>query len=435
MNGIFISYRRGETGSHVAGRISQCLGDRYGADLVFFDVQDIRPGHHFDKQIDDALRQCHAFLVVIDNQWVSAEQLRRLFSPSDFVRREIETALGRDVSVIPLLIDDAIMPSEESLPDCLRAFSVCQAIHLRHATFDIDISQLFAELDRRYAELDALRNAMPCPHCHTAIKISPGERLVSCPSCEKDVGVLSVILNDSAGPEIDRKLSGRLKIAAIDFANERYEDAYNQYSQVLESSPECWEALTNKAVCLFWLGTEDLEHLPEVFGLLEKAELLSNHHPKVRAIRRSLAYNLAALANAEEMIGSRISWSLDLFEFCRKLEDDDSDRDELIDDYVKRCFNGIQKRLVELLVRDRKDFDPPLAELATLNRLIQLRGAPDVLKFFSLMARRKLQTSGGIDSLHQELESAEEQLALIEPESPPLRIVFPFIGEPKIEEA
>ncbi len=434
MNGIFVSYRRGETGSHAAGRISQCLNDRYGEDFVFFDVQDIRAGGQFDTQIDDALKHSRALVVVIDKHWISVEQLKRLHDPEDFVRREIAAALGRDVMVIPVLIDDTPMPTADSLPDCLKSLCAWQAMPLRHTTFDGDIGALIAELDKRYAELEALRNAMPCPHCQAAINVSPGERLAACPSCGADVGVVRIVLSGNETTETGRELSRLLKLAAIDVSSEMYHDAYEQYDRILESAPDCWEALTNKAVCLFWIGSEDLCHLPEVFGLLEKAALLSNRHPKVYATRRSLAYNLAALANAEEMIGDGISWSLDLFKFCEKVESDDSEREALVADYVERCFDGIKKRLVGLLMRDGKSFDPPLAEISTLSRLLRMGGSVEALRFFMLMADRKLEVSSSSNGLFNELNLAKDELTRVSPNAAPLRIVFPFIGNPRIEE-
>jgi hypothetical protein len=41
--GIFVSYRREES-SYVAGRLSDRLIDRFGADQVFIDVEAIEPG-------------------------------------------------------------------------------------------------------------------------------------------------------------------------------------------------------------------------------------------------------------------------------------------------------------------------------------------------------------------------------------------------------
>jgi len=52
MAGIFISYRREDSGGH-AGRLCDRLTARFGEDRVFLDIQDIRPGQNFATSIED----------------------------------------------------------------------------------------------------------------------------------------------------------------------------------------------------------------------------------------------------------------------------------------------------------------------------------------------------------------------------------------------
>ena len=158
MKGIFISYRHGGVGQHVAGRITKYLGDRFGTELVFLDVQGIEPGQDFEKAIDASLTQCHTFIVILDTYWNSAEQIQRLHDTEDYVRREINSALERDLLILPVLIDGTVMPIESSLPDCLKSLSRYQALHLRHETFESDIGRLIHAVDQHYIELAALRN-------------------------------------------------------------------------------------------------------------------------------------------------------------------------------------------------------------------------------------------------------------------------------------
>jgi len=57
--GIFVSYRRQETG-HLAGRLYDCLADRFGEDQVFMDVDTMELGVDFAQEImafgDSSLR-------------------------------------------------------------------------------------------------------------------------------------------------------------------------------------------------------------------------------------------------------------------------------------------------------------------------------------------------------------------------------------------
>ena len=433
MKGIFVSYRRSDVGSHAAGRISQYLSERYGRDLVYFDIQDIQPGHNFDAGIDQALGQCHAFIVMIDKYWTNTEQLQRLHNPEDFVRREITVALGSDVLTLPVTIENTPMPNASSLPDCLKSLCLHQALPLRHTTFERDIAAVFDVLDAHYTELEAVRNAMPCPHCGAPIQLTLGERSVTCGSCGAHVGVLRVMLGGDNGDDGGHELTQQLQFAAMDVAAGRYHEAYDQYCTILGSYPNSWQAMVNKAICIFWIGSEDLAHLPEVFGLLDKSDALSNGHPKVHATRRSLAYNLAAIAHDEDMVGTKIDWSLGLFELSRSLEPEDEERDRLIADYIERCFEGVRKRLVEFLVRDGKSFDPPLSELTTLKRLINMGGSSEIPQLYVCMGERKLALGQHIDGLEEDVASVEAELVRVKPNLRPFKIVLPFFGEPRLE--
>ena len=80
------------------------------------DVEEILGGKPWRKQIDDALDDCHALVVLIGSRWLEG---RRLDAPDDLVRWEIERALGRAIPVLPILVDKALMPAENQLPKSL----------------------------------------------------------------------------------------------------------------------------------------------------------------------------------------------------------------------------------------------------------------------------------------------------------------------------
>jgi TIR domain len=73
--GIFVSYRRQET-SHLAGRLSDRLVDRFGEDQVFIDVDTIGPGVDFTQAISRAVAACQVLLAVIGPNWLSATDER-----------------------------------------------------------------------------------------------------------------------------------------------------------------------------------------------------------------------------------------------------------------------------------------------------------------------------------------------------------------------
>jgi hypothetical protein len=146
---VFISYRRRETAGH-AGRLYDRLAERYGDERVFMDVR-MEPGVDFVDQIDEAVTHCDALLSLIGAQWLDmrdAHGRRRLDDPHDFARLEVESALARDVKVIPVLLQDAKMPEPEDLPESLAPLARRHAIELSDERWDYDVGRLIEVLDR-----------------------------------------------------------------------------------------------------------------------------------------------------------------------------------------------------------------------------------------------------------------------------------------------
>ena len=136
---VFISYRRQET-AWPARQLYDVLVAELGADRVFKDVDDIEPGDDFVERLQSAVGSCEVLLALIGPQWLTvtdAEGARRLDDPEDFVRLEVETALNRDdVRVIPILVDNAKMPTPQELPTGLAALTRRQAVEINPVSFD-----------------------------------------------------------------------------------------------------------------------------------------------------------------------------------------------------------------------------------------------------------------------------------------------------------
>jgi len=149
---IFISYRRADSKVY-AGRIhehlkhSRCLRD------IFFDVcGSIPPGADFRREIRKAVDNSDVVLVVIGKQWENIVNpttgIRRLDEPDDFVKLEINFALQNPkCRVIPVLVDNASMPSASSLPDEIRNLAPKQAVIIRDdPNFQHDMKRLIRNI-------------------------------------------------------------------------------------------------------------------------------------------------------------------------------------------------------------------------------------------------------------------------------------------------
>jgi hypothetical protein len=149
MSGVFISYRRQDSQS-AAGRLADHLKEHLRAP-VFRDVETIEPGVDFVEAIEKALASCAVMLVVIGPRWLSSTDAggrRRLDDENDYTRLEVGTALKRNVRVIPVLVEGAVMPDAHDLPEELKPLARRNAIELSDKRWEYDVSQLVETLHK-----------------------------------------------------------------------------------------------------------------------------------------------------------------------------------------------------------------------------------------------------------------------------------------------
>jgi len=130
---VFISYRRDDSRS-TAEKIYKRLTINLGQNYLFLDQYAIPLGSDFREVLTDALYRCDMLVAVIGPQWINiADQAgeRRLEDESDWVRCEIETALQRDIPIIPILINQARMPRVDELPEGLTPLASRNALIIR----------------------------------------------------------------------------------------------------------------------------------------------------------------------------------------------------------------------------------------------------------------------------------------------------------------
>jgi len=128
---IFVSYRRSDTES-IAGRIYERLVGVVGRKHVFKDVDSLIGGKEFVPGITAWIARSDVVLVVIGQDWNPRRgDTRRMDSPEDFVRLEIETARSLGVPVLPVLVSGAGVPEPEELPSDIRWLAGVNALPVR----------------------------------------------------------------------------------------------------------------------------------------------------------------------------------------------------------------------------------------------------------------------------------------------------------------
>jgi hypothetical protein len=124
------------------------------------DVSAIAVGTDFVEQVERAISNADVSLIVIGPGWLGAtdaEGRRRLDDPGDHVRSEVRSALASPHPVVPVLVGDASLPTEDQLPDDLKALARRQAVELRDESWSEDVEGLVRRLEGKEPVKERLR--------------------------------------------------------------------------------------------------------------------------------------------------------------------------------------------------------------------------------------------------------------------------------------
>lgn len=158
---IFLSYRRSDVPDAVSKLVAD-LVEHFGEGAIFRDTQAISLGEEFPVRLRNELARAAFVLVVIGPRWnpLGADGSGRLADPNDWIRYEVEAALGdRDTTVIPVLIDGTSMPSAESLPESMSALIARNATRVSTSDLRTDVEPLVERLSERISPIGATGEA------------------------------------------------------------------------------------------------------------------------------------------------------------------------------------------------------------------------------------------------------------------------------------
>ena len=146
---IVVSYRR--TDAAMAGRIFDRLAQHFGKANLFIDIDDVPFGVDFRKHIDDALQASDMMIAVVGEKWLGPQAggKLRIMNEADPVRVELETALRRGITVLPVLLDGTSMPDAAELPERIRDFAYRNAFEVESGRdFNVHVERLIRAMEQ-----------------------------------------------------------------------------------------------------------------------------------------------------------------------------------------------------------------------------------------------------------------------------------------------
>jgi len=286
MSKIFLSYRRQDSAG-VAGRIYDRLCAHFGSDSVFMDIDSIPFGEDFREHIDSAVGQCDVVLAVIGTKWAGETGAhRRLDDPKDFVRIELESALHRNLPVIPILIDHATMPGEADLPPSLAHLAFRNAIEVDQGRdFDPHVDRLIRGIEFHFQKSSAATAKPP--------------RATTIPSAEPQSSPSSPAkkLTNSLGMTLVRIEPGSFLMGST-------KDQIDHLMQLFSDSKR------------EWFDNEQPQHSVEI----TRPFYLGAHQVTQGQYQAVMGNNPSHFKGSGYLPVEKVSW-LDAVEFCNKLSE------------------------------------------------------------------------------------------------------------------
>jgi hypothetical protein len=168
---IFINYRREDTQGYT-GRLYDALAARFLEDHIWMDIDSLRPGVDWPRELNDAIESCDVLLAVIGDRWLSVADgsgVPRLNDPDDHCRQEIEAALDRpNVTVIPVMVGGASMPGRSQLPPSLARLADRQNFELSPRRWKADVADLIRTLEEIEARQEGQTRTTRTPRTQIA---------------------------------------------------------------------------------------------------------------------------------------------------------------------------------------------------------------------------------------------------------------------------
>ena len=182
---IFLSYRR-DSDYLRAVIVRMIIEATFNKDQgtntveVFQDVRQ-RLGVEWPAELSRMIAESDIVLAIIGPQWLGASDVshrRRIDQEDDWVRRELEFALGSTKTVIPIACGCGL-PKKGDLPTSIQGLTDRQGVTLHENFSDNDLQPILVEIERHIqfepirALMPSATNVLPYPNPPLPVKPAP----------------------------------------------------------------------------------------------------------------------------------------------------------------------------------------------------------------------------------------------------------------------
>lgn len=172
---IFISYRRQDSAPSARGLRDELR--RAFKNPVFLDTEEIGIGDVWAAEIRNALDSAAVLILVIGPTWLRVHDehgRRRIDSKEDWINIEIRECLKNSTPIIPLLVNNGLMPPQHGLPDEIKPVTEYQYMTLTDEFWQRDVDILIDKLSHKPFGFERNGEKLPLPVLNLTPKYLPG---------------------------------------------------------------------------------------------------------------------------------------------------------------------------------------------------------------------------------------------------------------------
>ena len=145
---IVISYRRADSEA-MTGRIMIAWLSTTAMNPFIGHLEAFRQAKTFGSHINEAIHGADVLIVIVGPKWRGPKRGSgsRIKEATDPIRAELEAAMERNIPVVPVLVNDAVMPKASDLPTDIKLLLHNAAIVDAGRDFRLHMDRLIRQMD------------------------------------------------------------------------------------------------------------------------------------------------------------------------------------------------------------------------------------------------------------------------------------------------